>query len=601
MKKKHKITLLVIGILLALSLMLSSSYALWVFNVSQESTNVMVSDCFEITFTEGSSAIHLENAFPMKDSKGVYTTPYEFTLTNICEHAADVEINLETLNTSTLDPINIRTDLNGVRKNYVDSTVVDSILDNSNSAVTIRKDTIGANNSKNYNLRLWIKEDSNNEDVINKTFNSRITIRSTLRKKYTEAYIVDGKTFTRTIRSLAGDTASFYNKKNNDIKAIIRSNVKPSQDDNYAIISTENSPVPIYAWFDNGTIYIYSNSDVIYFNKDSSYMFYYYPELTDLDISYFDSSEVTNMSYMFYSLEKLSTLDISHLDTSKVTKMTLAFSNLKLITELNVSNFNTSNVTNMYGMLGNEEKIKTLDLSGFNTSKVTDMTMLFRNMTELEYIDVSGFDTSKVQKMSQMFRGTSSLSFVDLSNFDTSNVTEIDFFFEHSGIVNVDLSSFNISKVTNIYYMFAWCNKLEYLDLSSFDTSNVTNMIAMFRSDTNLKYLNLSSFDTSKVTEMENMFDGLSSLEELDISSFDTSNVTDMYDMFYGMTSVKKIYVSEKWSANNYPDNKKIFGANYKLVGGAGTKYDSNHTDKEYARIDDPANGKPGYFTYKSA
>ena len=35
MKKKHKITLLVIGILLALSLMLSSSYALWVFNVSK--------------------------------------------------------------------------------------------------------------------------------------------------------------------------------------------------------------------------------------------------------------------------------------------------------------------------------------------------------------------------------------------------------------------------------------------------------------------------------------------------------------------------------------------------------------------------------------
>ena len=52
MKMKHKITLLVIGILLALSLMLSSSYALWVFNVSQESTNVLVSDCFEITLSD---------------------------------------------------------------------------------------------------------------------------------------------------------------------------------------------------------------------------------------------------------------------------------------------------------------------------------------------------------------------------------------------------------------------------------------------------------------------------------------------------------------------------------------------------------------------
>ena len=89
MKLKHKITLLVIGILLVVSLLVGSSYALWVFNVSQESTNVVISDCFELTFTEGSQAINLEHSFPMKDGKGVYTTPYKFTLRNICEHAAE--------------------------------------------------------------------------------------------------------------------------------------------------------------------------------------------------------------------------------------------------------------------------------------------------------------------------------------------------------------------------------------------------------------------------------------------------------------------------------------------------------------------------------
>ena len=83
MKKKHKIALLVIGVFLVLSLMLSSSYALWVFNVSQESTNVLVSDCFEITFVEGTQAIHLTNSFPMRDSDGVKTTPYTFTIKNI--------------------------------------------------------------------------------------------------------------------------------------------------------------------------------------------------------------------------------------------------------------------------------------------------------------------------------------------------------------------------------------------------------------------------------------------------------------------------------------------------------------------------------------
>ena len=38
----------------------------------------------------------------------------------------------------------------------------------------------------------------------------------------------------------------------------------------------------------------------------------------------------------------------------------------------------------------------------------------------------------------------------------------------------------------------------------------------------------------------------------------------------------------------------------YKLVGGAGTVYSDSNYGSEYARIDDPDNGKPGYFTLKT-
>jgi hypothetical protein len=36
------------------------------------------------------------------------------------------------------------------------------------------------------------------------------------------------------------------------------------------------------------------------------------------------------------------------------------------------------------------------------------------------------------------------------------------------------------------------------------------------------------------------------------------------------------------------------------IVGGAGTTYDANHIKNEYARVDDPTNGKPGYLTLKT-
>lgn len=35
------------------------------------------------------------------------------------------------------------------------------------------------------------------------------------------------------------------------------------------------------------------------------------------------------------------------------------------------------------------------------------------------------------------------------------------------------------------------------------------------------------------------------------------------------------------------------------LTGGAGTTYAASPVDKTYARIDDPTNGRPGYFTQK--
>ncbi len=105
------------------------------------------------------------------------------------------------------------------------------------------------------------------------------------------------------------------------------------------------------------------------------------------------------------------------------------------------------------------------------------------------------------------------------------------------------------------------------------------------------------------------MFCGLSNLTELDISNFDTSNVTTMLRMFYNDSQLKTIYVGNKWDISNLISDDsqneeecgsiKMFTANLKIVGGSGTTYDANHTDKSYAHIDGgPSN--PGYLTLKT-
>ena len=76
-----------------------------------------------------------------------------------------------------------------------------------------------------------------------------------------------------------------------------------------------------------------------------SYMFYNCSNLTSLDVSRFDTSNVTNMSYMFYNCSNLTSLDVSGFDTSKVTNMRYMFYNCSKLTSLDVSGFDTSKVT----------------------------------------------------------------------------------------------------------------------------------------------------------------------------------------------------------------------------------------------------------------
>ena len=584
MKKKHKITLLVIGILLALSLMLSSSYALWVFNVSQESTNVVVSDCFEITFTDGSDAINLTNSFPMKDGKGVYTTPYEFTLTNICEHAADISINVETLNDSQIAGENLRVDVNGHIHTYGDNNYVEPTLENASSAASFYNDTIAAGNSKSYNLRLWIKNDVNSADVINKSLRSKVTVKSTLRKKYSEGVLISGRNFNVALKTLADGGKQYYYFSNDSIKSIEWSDIAPEESDNAVNLAEAGTITPIYAWFKDGTIYINSKLDKIYMNPDSSYMFYDFFSVTNLDLSHFDTSKVTNMSNMFACFKKIESIDVGHFDTSNVTNMEKMFFEMSNLTSLDVSNFDTSNVTNMNGMFSRIINLTSLDLSGFNSSKVTDFGFMFFGDYNLESIDIAFFDTKNATNMAAMFGSTKNLINIDVSHFDTSNVT--------------DMNS-----------MFANMKLISKLDLSNFDTSNVVDMSGMFAYMSNLNYLNINSFNTSKVTNMGGMFYA-SGLTILDISNFDFSNVQKTYSyynteigavkdsgMFEFMYNLQTIYVGNNVDISNITSSNGMFKNSNRLIGGSGTKYNSNHTDIEYAHIDCP--GNPGYFTYK--
>ena len=222
----------------------------------------------------------------------------------------------------------------------------------------------------------------------------------------------------------------------------------------------------------------------------------------------------------------------------------------------------------------------------------------FNGLTSLSSIEnIENLNTSEVTDMNSMFLQCTSLKELDLSHFDTSKVTDMSYMFCWcTSLENLDLSSFNTSKVDNMYYMFYYCPKLVSLNVSSFNTSNVTNMGFMFGICQVLKELDLSGFNTEKVKRMNGMFGGCSALTSLDLSSFVTYRVEDMEVMFNSCKNLTTITVSTGWDTDNVQNSANMFSFSYNLVGGAGTRYDGIHYDKEYARIDG-GESDPGYLT----
>ena len=445
--------------------------------------------------------------------------------------------------------------------------------------VNLIKTTEKSTEEENHNIKLGMKLNSSLKPG---NYENRLIVSVVSNPYIPKAIMTEGPDFNKKLQSLLEN--EFV-----EMKYFRRSLTAPASTINVANIENEDSECEIKLWADPNTesVYYYTEPEKVYLNTDSSKMFY--------------------SGYGSEKIQKFLELDLSNFNTSQVTSMYSMFLDMFYLTTLNLSSFDTSNVTNMSYMFYGMSNLTTLDLSSFNTSKVIDMSGMFFYIYNLTTLDLSNFDTSNVTNMEAMFNRMPELTSLDLSNFDTSKVTDMSaMFFNTSNLTTLNLSNFDTSKVTDMGSMFYGTSNLTTLNLSSFDTSNVTNMSYMFYGMSNLTTLNLSSFNTSNVTDMSCMFSGMPNLITLDISNFDTSQVTSMYGMFYLKDEdilkdkLEKIYVNNDFNTAKLTDFSRMFKNRKKLRGGAGSYLtDPSTADKTWLRIDDPTNGRPGYFTRK--
>ena len=105
------------------------------------------------------------------------------------------------------------------------------------------------------------------------------------------------------------------------------------------------------------------------------YLFSGCSNLTLIDISKFDTSQVTDMSFMFYGCSNLEKINFGNINTSSVKDMRSLFSNCPKITSIDLLNFDTSQVTYMTDMFYNCSNLKILDLKNTPSELLTSSTL----------------------------------------------------------------------------------------------------------------------------------------------------------------------------------------------------------------------------------
>ena len=144
---------------------------------------------------------------------------------------------------------------------------------------------------------------------------------------------------------------------------------------------------------------------------------------------------------LFKDLVHITSIDFNNcVDTHKLKVMDSMFQNCKKLTELDLSCFNVSNVTNFNNVFWGCESLISINLSSFDTSNATGMTAMFAQCKSFESLDLSHFNTSNLAYMSYMFTKCRNMKSLDIRSFmcDLENSANIFEGFASEIDINVD-------------------------------------------------------------------------------------------------------------------------------------------------------------------
>ena len=186
--RELKIT--IVSIFVVTVVMISSAFAIFSSVQKSEKYNTLTVGTLKVDFIDTEDGmgniINLNGAYPISDAKGQKEDPYSFKITNSGTLAASYKIkilddtdmiNEDNCQDNLLDKSKIRVSIN--------KGEAFTLSDTEANEFTVEQGTLEASDVKNYEIRIWIKEDSGNE-VLGKHYHGKIVVEGVNAKSTTK-------------------------------------------------------------------------------------------------------------------------------------------------------------------------------------------------------------------------------------------------------------------------------------------------------------------------------------------------------------------------------------------------------------------------------
>ena len=169
---------IIFALSLVIILLSTFSFAFY-YSVDSTQESIVTSECFKLSF-EDQNDINLDKAYPLSDSEGSNLKPYTFTIRNVCNKAGNYQVNIETLNNSTLSTNYLKYKLDNQTPDILGNQleVQEYINNNVSESRNIEVGVILPNEEVTYNLRLWIYEESTFEQTSEKEYSGKVVVKT---------------------------------------------------------------------------------------------------------------------------------------------------------------------------------------------------------------------------------------------------------------------------------------------------------------------------------------------------------------------------------------------------------------------------------------